>query len=226
MSIRIAILDDEPLAVEILTDFVHKTPGLDLVTATTQPFELINTLEPQSIEVVLLDIQMPELTGIQFMKLMGDRCKYIITSAYDEFALQGYEYNVVDYLLKPISYERFFKAIEKLKTVSPKAQLSGKLMVKSGTKIYSISKDEILYIQSEADYVAYHCIHKKKILALDTLQSLEIKLSPDFIRVHRSYIVSLSKIDFIEKNQIVLCDATRIPISAQYKETFWEIWEG
>lgn len=226
MSIRTAIIDDEPLAVELLSDYVNKTESLQLVEASTDVYKVLKLVQQKEVDLVLLDIQMPELTGIQFMKIAGNNCKIIITTAYTEYALDGYEFNVVDYLLKPISYDRFLKAIEKIKQVNPArsettpAAKPDHIFIKSEYKLVRVNLADVLYIESLRDYIAIYTTDKQKIMSLDSLRNMESILPPDdFIRVHKSYIVSLKKISFLEKSRIVI-NGEYIPIGESYQEKF------
>ena len=227
MPIRTAIVDDEPLAVELLSDYVNKTEELQLVAASTDVYSVLKLVQQNEVDLVLLDIQMPELTGLQFMKIAGDNCRVIITTAYTEYALDGYEFNVVDYLLKPIPYERFLKAIHKLQqpsnvTESKTAQKADHIFIKSEYKLIRINLADILYIESLRDYIAIHTSDKQKIMSLESLRNMETMLPGDsFLRVHKSYIVSLPKISFVEKSRIVINDEY-IPIGDSYQQKFFE----
>lgn len=219
MLIRTAVVDDEPLAVELLSDYVNKTEGLQLVEASTDVYKVLQLVQQKELDLVLLDIQMPELTGIQFMKIAGNNCKIIITTAYTEYALDGYEFNVVDYLLKPISYDRFLKAIDKIKPfnlVKP-----DHIFVKSEYKLVRVNLADVLYIESLRDYIAIYTTGKQKIMSLDSLRNMESVLPPDeFMRVHKSYIVSLKQISFLEKSRIVI-NGEYIPIGESYQDKFF-----
>lgn len=226
MPVRTAIVDDEPLAIDVLADYVTKTAGLQLVEATTDVYKVLKLVQQNEIDLVLLDIQMPELTGIQFMKIAGNSCKVIITTAYSEYAMDGYEFNVVDYLLKPISYERFLKAIDKLQqttiiTGAKAEQKPDHIFIKSEYRLIRINLADILYIESLRDYIAIHSTDGKKTMSLDSLRNMETILPADqFIRVHKSYIVSLQKINFVEKNRIVI-GKEYIPVGDSYQDKFF-----
>lgn len=226
MPIRTAIIDDEPLAVELLSDYVNKTEGLQLIEASTDVYKVLKLVQQKEIDVVLLDIQMPELTGIQFMKIAGNNCKVIITTAYTEYALDGYEFNVIDYLLKPIPYDRFVKAINKVKQLNiiiteMPAIKPDYIFIKSEYKLIRVNLTDILYIESLRDYIAIYTTGKQKIMSLDSLRNMETILpANDFIRVHKSYIISLQKISFLEKNRIVIGEEY-IPIGGSYQEKFF-----
>ena len=227
MPIRTAIIDDEPLAVELLADYVNKTAGLQLIEASTDVYKILQLVQQKQVDLVLLDIQMPELTGIQFMKIAGNDCKVILTTAYTEYALEGYEFNVVDYLLKPISYDRFLKAIDKVQVPGiplpepTPASKTDHIFIKSEYKLVRVNLADILYIESLRDYIAIYTTGKQKIMSLESLRNMETILPADeFMRVHKSYIVSLKKISFLEKNRIVINDEY-IPIGESYQEKFF-----
>jgi two-component system LytT family response regulator len=224
--IRAAIIDDEPLAVQLLKGYVEKTKGLDLVYAGSNVFEVLDLVRDKKVDLVLLDIQMPELTGIQFMKIAGQQCRIILTTAYSEYALEGYEYAVTDYLLKPFSYERFLKAVEKLSANNPVAnagpQQPDHIFIKSEYKLVRINFSDILYIESLRDYISVHTADKQKIMSLESLRNMEALLPADkFMRVHKSYIVSLGKIKFVERNRIVIA-GEYIPVGESYQAAFFE----
>ena len=223
--IRTAILDDEPLAVQLLKGYVEKTKNLQLVAAGSNVFETLKLVQQNKIDLILLDIQMPELTGIQFMKIAGNQCKVILTTAYSEYALDGYEYHVVDYLLKPFSYERFAKAIEKVALHNappvPAETKPDHIFIKSEYKLVRVNFDEILYIESLRDYIAIHCTGRQKIMTLESLRNMENLLPADaFMRVHKSYIVALDKIKFVERNKIVI-NTEYIPVGDSYQAEFF-----
>jgi DNA-binding LytR/AlgR family response regulator len=229
MAIRTAVVDDEPLAVEILKDYVEKTAGLKLVMAGSDVFKTLQLLQSGELDLVLLDIQMPELTGIQFMKIVGDSSKIIVTTAYPDYALEGYELNVADYLLKPISYERFLKAISKIKVatgnsaaVPDEPAVPDLIFVKSEYKLVKIMLNDILYIESLRDYIAIYTTKNEKIMTLESLRNMEQTLpAANFVRVHKSFIVSLSKIKFVERNRIIIQDK-HIPVGESYQKDFYE----
>lgn len=228
MQLRTAVVDDEPLAVELLADYVNKTESLQLIEASTDVYKVLKMVQQNEIDLVLLDIQMPALTGIQFMKIAGSICKVIVTTAYTEYALDGYEFNVVDYLLKPISYPRFLKAIHKLQQITAPAEIKSAqktdhIFIKSEYKLIRINLADVLYIESLRDYIAIHSFGGQKIMSLESLRNME-KILPqdDFMRVHKSYIVHLPKINFVEKNRIVI-NKEYIPIGESYQDKFFSI---
>jgi two-component system LytT family response regulator len=230
--IRCAVIDDEPWAVSLLADYIGKTDFLELVFSTSNAIEALQKIQQQPVDLVFLDIQMPELTGLQFMKINAGRSKVILTTAYSEYALEGYEHNVVDYLLKPISFERFYTAALKAKellqhtTVAAPAvpvitQSPDFIFIKTDSRIVNVSLSDILYIEGLKDYIAINTT-KEKLITLDSLKTLEENLPRQrFIRVHKSYIVAIEKIDSIERNRIFIKNAV-IPIGDTYREAFFK----
>lgn len=220
---RCLVIDDEPLALNILAGFIRSTSGLLLVDVTTNPVHGLRRVQAGEADLVFLDIQMPELSGIQFMQLVANQCKIILTTAYPEFAIDGYEYNALDYLLKPISFERFLKAIQKLPALPGKLpEQPGYIFVKSEYKLLRVEINEIFYLESLRDYVAIHTIDGNKILTLQSLASFEKELPAHlFCRIHKSYIIALNKISFIEKSKVVI-NNQYLPVGEFYKTDFWK----
>jgi two-component system, LytTR family, response regulator len=237
MKIRCLIIDDKPLALDILEDYIAKIPFLTLIHRTENPIEGLEWVQNGSVDLVFLDIQMPELTGIQFMKIIKGKCKVILTTAYSEYALDGYEFDVIDYLMKPIPFERFYKAALKAKEIldvpemtstpsvfTPKneEEATDFIFVKTEHKIQNIPLNSIFFVESMQNYVAFHT-ENGRILSLQNLRTLEEKLpSPRFIRVHKSYIVAVSKIESVERSRIFIKKQT-IPIGDTYRDAFFEI---
>lgn len=231
MNITCLIVEDEPLARNLITDYVRKVPYLDLIDALSNPLTALETLRKQSVDLLFLDIQMPELTGISLLKTLQKRPLVILTTAYSEYALEGYELDVVDYLLKPITFERFLKAIDKVnqrlhatqpvsenKIVAPDTGTPF-VFVKDGTKLVKIRWDDILYVEGLKDYVTIHT-KQQKVVTLQRLKSLEEQLPADkFIRVHHSYIIAIEAIDAVHKGEVQIGSAV-IPISDSYKKAF------
>jgi DNA-binding LytR/AlgR family response regulator len=229
--IRCIIVDDEPLAVALLADYVSKTPGLQTVLRTTHVLEALQAVQDDRADLLFLDIQMPELTGIQFMKIIGKKCKVILTTAYTQYALDGYEHDVVDYLLKPVTLDRFIIAIEKAKErirpSTPPAENNPSevsaparqdhIFIKTEYRIQRVSLSDISYIEALRDYVAIH-IGAERILSLESMRHME-EILPDhqFIRIHKSYIVNRNKIDYLERSRVVV-GKEYLPIGDTYKE--------
>ncbi len=222
-------IDDEPLALELITGYISKTPFLKLSGGFNNPLDAMEFLSREQVDLIFLDIQMPDLTGIEFIRTLKNRPKIIFTTAYAKYALEGFKLEVVDYLLKPFDYEEFLTAVRKaqhllelekkaLKQVEADDEF---LFLKSEYKIRRINFNEIKYIEGLKDYVKMYTIHENKpILSLTSLKTLESKLPENkFMRVHRSFIVNLEKIDTIERSRIVF-GKVYIPVSEQYKEKF------
>jgi len=238
MKLNCVIVEDEPLARNLLTEYVRKIPSLNLIEACSSPIMALEVLRNNSIDVLFLDVQMPELTGISLLKVLQKRPLVILTTAYSEYALQGYELDVVDYLLKPITFERFLKAVDKV-TLRLESKKSPTIVaekpaaateqpfvfIKDGTKLVKVVFDEILYVEGLKDYVTIHLNNNQKIVSLQRLKTLEEQLPPDkFIRVHNSFIVALRSIDVVHKNHVQIRNA-QIPIGETYKKSFREFIE-
>jgi DNA-binding LytR/AlgR family response regulator len=233
MSIRCLIIDDKPLAIDILADYTRKIPFLELIGSTINPIEGLSIIREQNIDLVFLDIQMPELTGIQFMKIVGKQCKVILTTAYSKYALDGFEHDVIDYLLKPIAFDRFYRAVEKAKqaiykpveNINPQSGIDTSpkyLFVKTEHRIQKVNLKDILFIEGLQNYISIQTSNER-VLSLQTLKKIE-ELLPlkDFIRVHKSYIVALRHISAIERSRIFIGD-TIIPVGDSYRDGFYGI---
>lgn len=226
--INCAIADDEPLPIELLRDYVSKTPGLRLVAAVRNPLQLLEIMEQQPVQLLFLDIQMPELTGFQVMKLLQRKCEIIITTAYPQYALDGYEHDVVDYLLKPFSFERFLVAINKSKKrlavpASDTRAEGAHFFIKSGHRLLKIFHNDVLYLEAMRDYVAVH-LATEKILTLQSLTSFEEQLPERFIRIHRSYIVNADKVNYVEGNNVGI-GGVLLPVGDKYQERSAKIFK-
>lgn len=239
MTFTCMIIEDEPMARNLLTQYVQKVPYLQLIQAFSNPLKALEALRDQPADLLFLDIQMPEITGITLLKILPKKPLVILTTAYSEYALEGYELDVVDYLLKPITLERFLKAVEKatarLQPVKPVSipeniitalpaapdQATPFIFVKDGTRLVKIRIADIQYIEGLKDYVSIYT-PEKKIVALQTLKSLESQL-PDtlFIRIHHSYIVALEWIDSIHKERVQV-GKKFLPVSDTYRKKFRE----
>ncbi len=229
--IRTISIDDEPLALKLVTGFINKTPFLEFAGEFDNPLSAMEFLEKEQIDLIFLDIQMPDLSGTEFARKLINGPKVVLTTAYEKYALESYKLDIVDYLLKPFSYEEFLAAAMKARKqieLEEKAAVkidanSEFLFLKSDYKIKRINFNDILYIEGLKDYVKIFLLNNPKpILSINSLKSLEAKL-PDkrFMRVHRSFIVNLERIQTIERNRIVFGNEY-IPVSEQYKEKFQE----
>ena len=231
--IRAIAVDDEPLALQLVSGYIRKTPFLELVDTFDNPISAMEFLEKESVDLIFLDIQMPDLTGTEFARILGNGPKIIFTTAYPNYAIEGFRLDALDYLLKPFGYEEFIVAAQKAKKLVDlelKAASSVRLesnteflFLKSDYKIRRINFDEILYIEGLKDYVKVFLWNEPKpILSLSSLKALEGKLPESkFMRVHRSFIVNLNRISTIERFRIVF-DTVYIPVSDQYKDRFQE----
>lgn len=228
-------LDDEPLALGLIVSYIEKTPFLELRGQFDNPLDAIEFLEDNSIQLLFLDIQMPDLTGVEFAHILDKNSRVIFTTAFDKYAIEGFKLEALDYLLKPISYEVFLKSANRAKnyfklTSSSDLNTDEKvtsndnyLFVKADYQVKRINYDEILYFEGLKDYVKlYTESSPNPIVFHSTMKSLEKKLPTNkFMRIHRSFIVELDKIKTIERDRIIF-GKVRIPISKQYKEVFDE----
>ncbi len=216
------VVDDEPLAVEVLSTYVRRTPGLLLAAAFTDPIAAFHRLEDGDIAVVFTDIRMPELSGLQLIKLAHGKFRFILSSAYAEHAIEGFDLDVVDYLLKPVRYERFLVAVEKLHARSrttPGQPASDHFFLKSGHEVLRIKHTDVTHISAMRDYVAVHTC-TGRILSLENLRDLEQRLPADrYCRIHRSHMVALHAIERVERDHVVLA-GTHLPISGSYAKRF------
>ncbi len=224
------ILDDEPMAVGLLSKYVDKIQSLNLLKATTNPFEVLEFTNDNLVDVIFIDIQMPELTGMQLMEILGNKTKFVITSAYSEYALMGYEHHVIDYLLKPVSFDRFYKAVLKIQetfkeklvietnTVATEEKQDDFLFVKTDGKLIKINLNNLQIVEGLKDYLYLH-LKNEKLIVLETLKDFELKLPNNFMRVHKSYIVRLDQIESIERNRIFIQNKI-IPVGDTYKTKF------
>jgi len=231
--INCLIVDDEEHAIKNLLYCVEKTPFLHLAGSTTNPLEALEIVNTQNIDLIFLDIQMPELSGLDFIKAIRNKSRVILTTAYSEFALDGFELDVVDYLLKPIALPRFLKAVQKVNDIIGHSSIGDTnadhspsdnfFFVKSEVKgkMIKINFDDIEFIESLKNYVAIH-YNGKKILALQSLKDIDGKLPQNkFIRIHRSFIIPLNGIIGIEGNVVGLKNtSSEIPIGETYKSAF------
>lgn len=225
MKIDCAIIDDEPLAAELLASYAKKTPNLNLVGVYESAVTAMSELRIKPVDVLFLDIQMPELSGIELAKLLPSKTKVIFTTAFDRYAVEGYKVKASGYLLKPISYDDFVMAVnnvsESIHTmVKQEAMLKDRFVyVKSEYKLVKVNFDDILYVEGVKDYVKFYFGDKRKpMMTLMNMKKVEDSLPHyQFMRVHRSFIVNMDKIEMIDRGRIVIGDVF-IPISESYKE--------
>lgn len=240
MILKCLAVDDEPLALDILEDYISKIPFLELVKRTESAIEAMQMVQAGDIDLVFLDIQMPELTGIQFLKIAGSKASYILTTAYSQYALESYELDVADYLLKPIAFDRFYKAVEKVRNTRQKLESAPQapvtsvgaekeeetiqdfIFVKTEHKIQKIELKDILYIEGLKDYISIYT-KAERIITLQNMKKMEETLpKTNFIRVHKSYIIAVDKIQNIERSRIAI-NGNIIPIGDTYREEFFKL---
>lgn len=225
MKIKCVIIEDEPLALERTKEFVLKVPYLELIETFDNGLEAIGFLKEKIVQLIFLDIQMDDFTGIQLLESLNKKPKVIITTAFDKYALKGFELNVSDYLLKPFEFERFLQACERVyEELEPKEKSNDKnfLFVKIEYRLEKIEFNDILFIEGMRDYRRIH-LPEKRIMTLQTFKDLEQELPINsFCRVHKSYIVSIDKIESIERDRIKIQNEI-IPISETFRERFYKM---
>lgn len=227
--IKVVAIDDEPLALQLVKGYIEKTPFLELTGAFDNPVDALGFISSSDTDLVLLDIQMPDLKGTELAGVLGGGPKVIFTTAYEKYALEGFRLDAVDYLLKPFSYAEFLRAVRKAEKLIelerrelPALEIKNDfLFIKSDYKLRRINFSEIHYIEGLKDYVKIFLVGERKpVLSLSTLKALEARLPGDkFMRVHRSYIVNLDTVKVVERNRIVYGEV-RIPVTDQYRENF------
>jgi len=236
MHLTCLAVDDEPLALDIMRSYISKIPFLQLINTCSSALEAMSVLRRQPIDLLFLDIEMPELTGVQFLQSLYSKPAVIFTTAYPQYAVDGFSLDAVDYLLKPIPFDRFLKAVNKVyershqqqqalplatapTPTAPSSETEGFIFVKANYKTLRINLRDILFIEGLKDYVILHTISRKIISLLPMGKIMEKLPEQDFARVHRSYIVSLHHIDSIEKSRIKLREQ-EIPIGESFRESF------
>lgn len=229
MTKKCLVLDDEQHSIDILTDYVEKTPNLSLLAAFKNPIDAISLIQTQTIDIAFIDVQMPNLTGLQFLKLLDKKTKVVLCTAYSEYAIDGYELNVVDYLLKPISFDRFLRAVKKIEENSqPIIQNNVNktedeyifVKAESKGKFIKINLRDILFIEGLGNYQKIQLTDNQIVCQLK-MKNLEDQLSTGgFVRVHKSFLVPINKISQIEGNKIMI-DAHKIPIGDNFKDALF-----
>lgn len=228
VNIKCVIVDDEPPALRILENYIQQIPSLELVFSTTKPLEVIAFLEKEACDLIIMDIQMPTITGVQLSKIIDNKIKIIFTTAYSEFAVESYNLNVLDYLLKPFEFERLFKAIKKLddKPAINLNHANNYVFIKKDSKhnFEKILISDILYVEGLKNYVAIHTISKNQIITYNTLKSINNNLpSSQFVQIHKSYIISLTNIYKTNTNSVELNGNVELPIGNTFKSNFFRI---
>ena len=224
MTLNCAIIDDEPLALEMMSDYVQKNPFLTLTGAYNSAVQAIKTIRENPVDLLFLDIQMPELSGLEFAKVLPKRTKVVFTTAFPQYAVEGYEVEAFAYILKPISYEAFLKVAKRAYdwfSQSEKAKNYANdrfIFVKSDYKLVRIDLDDILFIEGLKDYVRIYTENGDKIMSLMNMKTLEDFLpKPEFLRSHRSYIVHMNKVKCLDRFRMNIGE-NYIPVSESYKD--------
>ena len=229
MKIKCIAIDDEPLALKQIGSYIEKTPFLEAVALCSSAFEAMDLLAEKDVDLLFVDINMPELNGMDFVKSLVQKPQVIFTTAYSEYAIEGFKVDALDYILKPISYNSFLKAANKAYTWfelnQKKADIvewsQDSLFVKSEYRIVRIFLSYIKYVESSNEYIQIHLVNDEPVNTLIRLKVIEEMLSKEkFMRVHRSFIVNLDKVKIIERNRIVFDRNVYIPVGEQYKESF------
>jgi DNA-binding LytR/AlgR family response regulator len=224
MTINCAIIDDEPLAAGLLESYAKTTPYLELRGVFNSAIQAMKVLRENPVQLLFLDIQMPELSGVEFAKILPRETKVIFTTAFPQYAIEGYKVSALDYLLKPISYEDFLKSTDKalewfVTTLKQDTCMRDRFMfVKSDYKLQRVCLDDILYIEGLKDYVRFYLKNGERVMSLMSMKKLDEYLpKPEFLRTHRSYIVHMTETQMVDRFRIVF-DDVYIPISDNYKE--------
>lgn len=231
-KITCIIVEDEELARDLLEKFIEKLPHLELVAKCENPVVAMEVLQKENIDLMFLDIQMPKMTGVEFLKMLPSKPVVIFTTAYKEYALEGYQLDITDYLLKPFSYDRFVLAVNKavelitLKNAGNSTTISeiakDYLLVKSEHKVFKLKFSDIIYIEGMREYVAFHTTSQGRILSLMSLKKLEVELPNNrFLRIHKSFIIDTERVKVLEGNRVHI-DEKKIPIGASYRELVLE----
>ena len=232
MIIKCIIIEDEPLAIDQIESYINKVDFLQLEKSFSNAIEPISYLKEKDIDLIFLDIEMEEFTGLQFLNMLVQRPKVILTTAYDKYALDAFNLDVSDYLLKPISFERFLKSVNKVyinyqpqkaivDSQTEDSPVQNYFFVKTARKILRVNFNEIVFIEGKKEYLRIHT-EKKKIMTLITFKDMLNLLPPSFVRIHNSYVISLDKIDSIEDKSVIL-GAHVLPISNSYKVAFFNM---
>jgi DNA-binding LytR/AlgR family response regulator len=224
MTLRCLIIDDEELARRLIRNYCERLPQLSVVGEAASPEEALPLLRVHEIDLLFLDIQMPGMTGLELLRSLRRPPAVILTTAYSEYALESYDLDVVDYLLKPFGFDRFLRAVVRAEERCSDSREDGTRvpaqrlqLVRSAHRVLRIAHSDIVYVESMREYVAYHTLNGKRTLALGSLKQLEEELGEGFLRIHKSYIVATDKVTALEGNQVVVGEH-RLPIGGSYRE--------
>lgn len=234
--IKTIIIDDEPKAIDVIKRYCEKTDLIEVINTFRDPIKAVSFLQNETVELIFLDINMPKISGLDFLNIIAPKPKIIFTTAYSEYALESYEYDTIDYLLKPIEFQRFLKAVTKVKQlissektqpqISEDMKSSEKtIYIKSGSQLYKVNTNDILYLEKDGNYLTFHT-KDKKILSRQNMKDVFDIVSPEeFIRVHKSFVVAVKHMEIIESHQIKIGSA-KIPIGRNYREDLIKITGG
>jgi DNA-binding LytR/AlgR family response regulator len=229
MKIRCLAIDDEPLALKQIGAYIDRTPFFETVALCSSAFEALQYVRDDQVDLLFVDINMPDLNGMDFVKALEKKIPVIFTTAYSEYAIEGFQVDALDYILKPISYALFLKSANKAKTwfdmknKAPEVNQNNQdyLFVKSEHRLIRIHLTDIKYIEGSNEYIIIHLIKEKPVTTLMRMKNIETELPENmFMRIHRSFIVNLSQVKVVERNRIIFDEKIYIPIGDQYKEKF------
>lgn len=217
---RCVIVDDEPLAVDILRDYIARVPFLEWAGSFSNGLDALAFLQQGGIDLLLLDINMPELTGLQLLRSLPHPPRVILTTAHAEYALEGYEHDVVDYLLKPIEFERFLRAVNKARSAPAPGHgehhAERMVLLKSGTRLHHVRLADIRHARAEGNYVAFVTPEREMLSLMTMVEAVAFLAGADFLRVHRSFIVNLRHVELVEEDTVVV-GGRRIPVADAYR---------
>ena len=235
-AIKAIIIDDEPKAIDVLKRYCNETDMIEAVASFRDPVKALEYLENEIVDLVFLDINMPKINGIDFLNIAKNKPKVIFTTAYSEYAVDSYEYDAIDYLLKPIEFKRFLKAVTKAKQIlhstnepllefHQKSPTEKTIYIKSGPQLFKVNTNDILYLEKDGNYLTFHT-NDKKILSRQNMKDVFDIVSPkEFIRVHKSFVVAIKHMEIIETHQIKIGNV-KIPVGRNYREDLMKITAG
>lgn len=235
-KIRTIIIDDEPKAISVLERYCNDMDSVELMSSFRDPVKAIEHVQNENVDLIFLDINMPKISGLEFLDILSKRPRIIFTTAYTDYALDSYEYEAVDYLLKPIDFHRFVKAVSKVKklislespanTFETNQDHNDKIIyIKSGPQLYKVNTADILYLEKDGNYLVFYTKDKKMLSRQNMKDIFEILNPEEFIRVHKSYVVALKHIEVIEAHQIRMGDI-KLPVGRNYKENLMKITQN
>jgi DNA-binding LytR/AlgR family response regulator len=223
---RVLIIDDEPMAIELLRNYVERIPNLELAGSFRNPLEALAFLQKENVDLLLLDIHMPQLSGLEFYRSLAQKPRVIFTTAYSEYAVTSYELEASDYLVKPITFERFLQACNKVCQEVPAGPSepgiqSEEVFIKSGPKLYRLNWSDVLFLEKSDNYVVFHTA-ERKILSRQNMIDVQ-EMTPDFFcKIHKSYLISLKHLSIVERHQVTIGKHT-IPIGQSYRDEFFRV---